>query len=305
MSKKTILQFVFFLTLLCTKSMYADEKPLRILELIPETWFEYPVIEPAIPDNYILGSEEINCCNIWGTKEDVEAFSKNIYHQVERPLFTLRHSYEIVQTGPESFSQEETIVEAFSRVGVKDINIIKLKWGEYPVLAIEGNMGGKPMRLALIGLNSPNRFVIHVTFISSSNEQDSSEIWKTFLRDTRPLDEKEFLKAMGMEMEEGYTFYRSGKAKVKAIAEKRKNDGKIAVKVEPITPNTSFRIIGFNESTMVTEWKNGEPCVEMLGEMVEKYSETGETITEAPIIIHTKFVDQFSIDPSSLEVLIQ
>ena len=108
-----------------------------------------------------------------------------------------------------------------------------------------------------------------------------------------------------MEMEEGYTIYRSGKAKVKAIAEKRNHDGKLAVKVEPLTPNTSFRIIGFHESTMVTEWKNGESCVEILGEMVEKYSETGETITEAPIIIHTQYVDQFSIDPSSPEVLIQ
>ena len=198
MSKKTIIQLVCLLILLCTKSMYAEEKSLRIQELIPETWFEYPAIEPALPDSYVLGPKEVYGYSIWGESKDVEAYCKTPNCETKRPIFLLRHAYDTIQTGPDSFSNEENISNVLGSIGVRNIQTTKLKWGNYPVLVVEGTNADKPIRFAMIGLNSPNRFVILIRFFSTANEEDSSEIWNTFLRDTRQLDEKEFIKALNL-----------------------------------------------------------------------------------------------------------
>ena len=297
MFKKTAVYFgVFALTLFYPKPISGGENNLRIQELIPEDWIEFPAISPAIPSNYVLGTLNETGHALWGTKEDIAIFT-GIESPIESELITLRHSWEVVQVGPTTFSLEKEIEQEFRRLGVKNLKMEKIKWGNYPVLSVEGlRPDGTSMHTAWVGLNSESGATILMNLYLPKNSDNSCPIWKNLLSHTRQLSEPEFFRAMGMDMKEGYTIYKTGSASLKVTVEKRIMDDLLAVMIEPLSPKTTYAIESVDEIPMVTEWKNGEPCTKIYGTMTEKDGKYGTCIVEYVISVFKKRIDNFSFD---------
>lgn len=277
---------------------FEEGEALKVTKLFPENWIEYPCVEPGIPGDYVLGILQKEDHILWGKRGDIMAFALDPSGEISEPLFVVKHSFEVMQTGPNAFSKEKEIKDLFSKQGIAIATAKKMKWGDYPLFVIEGKKkDGKGVMVALIGLNSPAGYVISVTLITTGDVKHSKKIWDDFLHNTRPLTEQERFIAKGMDMRDGYTIYKEGGAKLKAIAEKRTSDRKLAVKVEAKTSATSFQILDIQEGSMDSIWKRGEPCVRIFGRLTERSKSYGTIITDSVITVLVKNVDRFSFDP--------
>lgn len=278
----------------------------RIRELIPKGWLAYPAIDPAIPENYVGGSLETNhnfdeaSRILWGEKRDVEMFAKDQTAQIKHPVFYLRHASDFYQNGPNSFSGEKSIADLLKKSGVKNTKTEKMQWGEYPVLACENKLpDGSITRFAWIGVNSDGHVLMVNIFSpkpsSVQGEKQTQEVWDKFLHQSRQLEEREFFIARGMDMRDGYTNYTSGTASLKAIAEKRKSDDKLAVLIRPMSPGISFNISGVEEGLMGSKWKHLELCTKIYGQITEKNGNT-TNIIDVVITVLTKSVEEYSFN---------
>lgn len=173
----------------------------RICQLIPQGWLKFPSIDPAIPSDYTMGSNEKNFkyarnanAVLWGKEADLEGFLKDRSFPISSAIFMVRHSYDVAQTGVNSFSGEENLHDQYIQGGFKDVNIEKLNWGSYPVIVIESTWpNGVPSYCAWIGLNDDG-CVLMVMLIPSSSQTrlETVNIWKTFIQKTKQLDEPAF-----------------------------------------------------------------------------------------------------------------
>jgi len=300
--KTTLCSAILALNLLCTTNLISkvyepvsgEANNLRIQELIPEYWIEFPTIKPAIPSNYVSGELKKTGHVLWGTKEDIAVFSEN-GSLIKSELITLRHSPDVVQIGPTTFSGENKIESVFEQMGLTNLKMEKLSWGNYPVLAIEGiRPDGTPIHSAWIGLENGTTMFMNLYLPKKGDH--SCPVWKNLLYRTRQLQEPEFFRSMGMDMKDGYTVFKAGSASLKVMVEKRISDNLLAVMIEPLSPNTTYVIKNVNEVLMATEWKNGEPCAKIYGTMTEKDGKYGTWIDESTISVLTKKVTIFSFD---------
>jgi hypothetical protein len=87
---------------------------------------------------------------------------------------------------------DENIIANLTASGVKDVKLQKNKWGNYPVLALTGMAkGNSPMFTAFLGINSPDTWVIAITYKVPSGKghptDEEKKVWERFLNETKPL----------------------------------------------------------------------------------------------------------------------
>lgn len=277
----------------------------RIRQLIPDEWLYLPCIEPAIPSDYVASKPDrsfnYGMSILWGKEADFAKFMNDQIEAINSPLFRVQYSLNVAQTGPDSFSGEEDLKKELSNAKFKEFSIDKFKWGEYPVQAIRGvDPKGKPFYMTWIGLNSET-MVLMIHLIPSHDKAESDKVWDTFITKTKYLSEPACFIARGMDMQDGYTNYSSGTAQLKVYAEKRDSDGKLAIKVVPVSPNTTFAFSNIYEARMGSTWKYNEPCVKVSGIITEKSDKFGTNIIDSVITILTKPVKEFSFPTDESE----
>ncbi len=283
-----LLTFLIF----CTTSIHCNEKTPRILELIPESWIEYPAVEPALPPNYTMRIFDEMDCILWGTKDDLSVF-EDPESNIKSEVIALTHSWSVIQTSPTSLSIEKMLNQVVQQSGMRYVKTEKYMWGKYPVFAIDGiGPGGMEVHIAWVGLNSPQGMTMQMCLFLPKSKNGACPVWKTLLRKTKALSEAEFFRAMGMDMQDGYTLYRSGPASVKVTAEKRISDNLLAVKIEPTSDNTTFTINEVDEGFMASDWKFGHPCTKVFGVM----NGNDNLIVDSVVTVLTKEVENFSFD---------
>lgn len=289
--KYTIYLHVLAVMLFTTSLVSGTQKTLRIRELIPESWVICPAIEPAIPTHYVLA--EIGGHAVWGTKEDIAICEKEA-EKIQSELISFRHT-DVLQTGPNTFSMEKELEQTFVQMGVKEFKATKLSQGKYPVLAIEGlRPDNTRIHAAWVGLNSPDGLTIFMNLFLPRNFDKSPTVWNTLLAKTEQLNEADFIRAQGMDMQEGYTTYSLATASVKATVEKRISDSLVAVMIEPLSPMTTYEIENIEEYLMGTEWKYKEPCTKIFGKMKQSECKYGTIVDLTVITVLTKNVNEFS-----------
>ncbi|MCE5293865.1 MAG: hypothetical protein LLF94_04560 [Chlamydiales bacterium] len=292
--RKSVLYFCVFVALFSMNLVLAEQKPLRIQELIPENWMEFPAIEPAIPSNYILA--EVEGYTIWALKEDVANFEKGGEDLVTSTVIILRHTDGLKQTGPNSFSNVKEIKQTFKKMGMKNLKSKKLSWGSYPVFAVEGiRPDGTIMKAAWIGLNTEEGLVMFMRAFFPKNK-DINSIWSNFISNTKQLPEPDFFRAKGMDMQDGYTIYTYATAKVKVTAEKRISDGLLALKFEPLSSKTTYKVESTKEQLLDTNWKNKEPCIKIEGRLTQVDGYYGTLVNDMVLTVLPKQVTEFSFD---------
>lgn len=182
-------------------------------------------------------------------------------------------------------------------MGVRNPRVMKMQWGSYPVIAVEGVRPDRtPMFAAWVGLNSPQGTTVFMQLFQPKNSKNSRAFWYNFLRQTKQLDEYAFLKAMGMELHEGMTCFKTGNAVVTATVEHKKGDDVLYVLVVPENEETTFQLEGVEEDRMPTDWHQNEPCLRIIGTMIGHRGEFGTVISRPVITVLIKEVDAYSFD---------
>jgi len=314
-------QIIFFFScfLFLANCSWADEaitdqmhsEKLRIFELFPKSWLVLPSIEPAIPSDYIAGSnqEKFDYASsvYWGRKEDLELLKKYGPESLgdipfQSPVLKLDYSFSVAQTGPNSFLGEDQFEQQLQSMGFRDTSIKKTNWGNYPVLVVESTSDqNHSIVQGWIGLNNPEGAVMTVSIMHSpEKKEEMMKFWDRFIEFTRPLSERESFIAMGMDMRDGYTIWSTGTASLKVTAEKRKSDGKYAILVEPISSSTTFQLQDVMGALMGSRWKHKEPCVKVVGNVIEVNGNMTNHI-DTTITVLVKDVEEFSFNPDEKE----
>ncbi len=300
---RTITSTLFTVLTLSVASAHAgnvDDQSLRIQTLVPDSWIELPAIEPAIPSHFVAGEWSEFDRVLWGTQEDVAIFN-GIEAPIKSELISLRHSSDTVQIGPNEFSGERQLAQTLRQMGLKHVRVQKLRWGPYPVLALEAVApNGRILRNAWVGLNSENGWTIFFEHFAPQHDERCCRVWNNFLHNTVALGEYDTIRLHGQTLKDGYTIYKAATAKLRVTAERRRSDQLLAVMIEPLTPNTSYRANDIAQGQIGLQWKYGAPCTKIYGVTTEQDGKYGTSIVDGVITVLTKDVDTFSfdVDPS-------
>lgn len=289
-----ILKTVFFLTILFGIANADDVT--RLQELIPDHWVETPGLNFALPGDYKLYKDGMLARTYWCKEEDVETIERSSPN-LKNDLIEIDIG-QLKQTGPDTLMYEDKILDDFIQADIKWAKLNKYKWGTYPVFEIYGEAyNGAPVRMGWVGLNSPHGTTMLMILRSPKNRlKNEAPLWDNLIKDTTQLSEPEFFKAKGYDMQDGFTIFSNVTAKVKATVERRVSDGLMAIKLEPLTPNTSFEYSEVFEGLMGNEWKKNAPIVKIAGKLNEVNSKFGDITTSVVITVLIKDVQDFRID---------
>ncbi len=273
----------------------AEENVLRIQQLIPEDWVEFPAIEPAIPAHYVLGEYSATGHALWGTKEDIARFNFDPA-RITSELITLRFSSEVLQRGA-TFSCESELENMFKQFNVKDFKVKKYTWGMYPVLTVESlRSDGTKVNFGWIGLNSETGTTILINLLLPKDGEQSCSVWKDFLNKTKQLEAPDFFRALGMDMRDGYSTYRCGSASVKVTAERKISNNLLAIKIEPLSSKTTYNVDSIDQAVMTTDWRRGAQIAKISGTMRQEDGKYGSFVEGTVITVLIKDVEAFSFD---------
>jgi hypothetical protein len=246
---------------------------LRILELLPNL-ISPLAVDPGIPANFVAavpkGVLDLYDWIYWGPKDVLQAYFANPA-SLKEPILRVKLSANIVQKGPDSFSDEESL-KVLKKQDPKAFASIKTKWGNYPVHAIRTALDNRLIFMAWVGLNDPEAgWTLMFNLVYPDGEghpnKEDRQLWENLIKKTTQLQDQDYFKVYGQDLQEGYTLVNVHGAKLKILAEKRQPDGEVCVLVIPESPDVKFRYIGMQEGLMGATWKYGEPMLKVYGEI--------------------------------------
>lgn len=275
------------LTAIVLEDQQYAENDLRILELLPN--LVYPLaVDPCIPPDFIAlsprGTLDPYDWIYWGPKDVLKTYFENPA-SLKEPILRVKLSADVAQTGPKSFSVDSSL------------NPFESQWGDYPVLGARARIEGYLIFIALVGLNDPeggSTVMFNLVYPEGEDPNDEAQqLWENLLTKTTQLKDGDYFKALGQDLQEGYTLVDIGGAKLQVLAEKRQSDGVLQVVVIPDSSAVEFHYEDMMECLMGAQWKYGEPMVKVYGEIVVTRG-NGKCIITDVISIFFKTVPEFT-----------
>ena len=278
--KSTFIFVCFLVMCICSTNPYtitaSTDTNLRISELLP--YFCNPLaIDPFIPANFIAlspnGTLDPYDGIYWGPKDVLESYFENP-SSLNSPILCIRLSPNVIQTGINSFCASTLeLLKELEKLSPDDFESTTTRWGIYPIVTAKAKIEEKLHYIAWVGLNNMESgwtLIFNLVYPDkrvNPNEEDRA-LWENLLKKTTQLNNRDYFKAHGQDLHEGYTLVNVAGAKLKMIAEKRENDGQLQVVVIPETPNTEFNYFDMTECLMIAEWRHGDPMIKVHGEVV-------------------------------------
>ena len=286
MSKQTLLTiFLMAIVSSCSRTSISDDRgvkldvvekddvvesdivweDLRIQKLMPG-YMIFPAIEPYLPAHFIaLPHPEDPDTVYWGDKDVLKAYFENGISHLKSAIIRVDISPNVAQKDENSFSEEYSEVDLASQ-GVMNSVSSKWKWGIHPVMRLRGTIDDEEVNIAWIGLNHGGQ-VLCAALIYPPNQHVPSEedlnMWSDFLKKTKPLEEREFFKAHGQDLREGFTLVNVYGSVLRVSAEKRISDGKIQVIIMPEDNQISCKCLDVIQMLMEANWHFFEPIVKI------------------------------------------
>lgn len=294
------------LTAIALEETQEAKNELRILELLPNLLIPL-AIEPGIPEDFVAlspkGALDLYDWTYWGPEDVLKAYFENPA-SLKSPIIRVKLSSNTAQTGPHSFNGGND--EWLLKMKKEDpaFASIETKWGAYPILAVRTKIEDKLIFMAWVGLNDPSGWTLMLNLVYPEKKghptKKDRQLWESLLMKTTPLSHKNYFKACGQDLEEGYTLVNVGGAKLKMVAEKRQSDGMLQVVVIPESPGVEFHYISMMECLMGAEWKYGEPMVKVNGEIAVNNDNIHST-TDYVTSIFYKTVPEFSFKKEEID----
>ncbi len=296
----------FFLSFLLTFLIYntfifgggESESKLKILELLPGNLLVSIAIDPEIPSDFVAmsleGKLDIFDGVYWGQKQVLKSYFKDLKVLPKRPTFPKQPIF-LVKLGYASQQEVENPPTVDSNtlkeMGLTDWKVKKCNWGIYPVCVCEGSYN-KTVKLcmALVGLNDPNGWTMRFQIIFPETSADHARVlWENFIRNTKQLLGKEFLKVYGFTVEDGHTIFDKAGLKLKIVAEERESDKKVQLAFIPLDKGVTFKF---------KEVKSDQKLdmLQVQGTLQKKEKAT-ELIMDHIFYVSVKKVKTFSLDP--------
>lgn len=289
------------LTAMAPQDKQDVKNDLRILELLPNLLCPLAV-DPGIPADFVAlspnGILDPHDLIYWGPKDVLKAYFKDP-SSLKVPLIRVQLSACVAQTGPNSF--HKIFMEYLKKLKQEDpkgFASIETQWGDYPVIAIRAITEGQLNFTAWVGLNDPEAgwtLVFDLVYPDKKGHptKKDRQLWESLLTKTTQLQDGDYFKACGQDLQEGYTLVNVGGAKLKMLAEKRQSDGTLQVVVIPESSDVEFHYVDMMECAMGAKWKQGEPMVKVYGEIVVN-NKNLESTTNYVTSIFFKTVPEFS-----------
>lgn len=283
-----------------TEESQSAESDLRILSLLPS--LSSPLaVEPGIPDDFIALSPQGTLHPYewiyWGPRNVLKAYFENPA-SLKVPILRVKLSANTAQIGPHAFSDAKSL-ELLQKKDPYGFASIETQWGDYPILAIRTLVENRLIFLAWVGLNDPQAgwtLMFNLVYPDEDGHpnKEDRQLWERLIMSTTQLQDANYFKACGQDLQEGCTHVNAGGAKLKMLAEKRLSDGQIQVVVIPENPKVTFHYIDMTECLMGAKWRYGEPMVKVNGEVRFK-EEHFESTTNCITSIFFKTVPEFSL----------
>ena len=272
----------------------------RSQELLPD--LITPIgVEFALPSDYMAVGYHVepSLCDwvYWVPKDKVEAFQTD---SLQQAVIRVRLSANTIQTSPGLYTEEE-IRREMASAGVKVLAVEKLKWGSYPVVALEGEFSKHRGHVAWVGLNQPGGHVLNFhLFLPPQTPPTANDLklWNDLLHNTKGLSEQLFIQSQGQDMQEGYTVITLFAGTAKATAERRLSDQKVLVTLTT-SPHVEFTFDGIEMTRKGGgAWRFGDPIVKLAGTFTS--TQDNSSMTDSFISnIFIKDVEAFYIDPQT------
>lgn len=258
-------------------------RPLAVKLAIPDDFVvgPAPVILPrdkqvALPLNLASGV-------LWGTAETIRQINEQ--PEAKKPLisrgaFRVKMTPNIIQIEPKKFSfgDDESLKADLEKNGAKDIEIKRVMWGEYPVVAATFKLkDSTPQAICWIGVNN-NGFTLFISYVFPPNKSsyaDDFVVWNTFINNSSLLPPREFLKAQGYEFDEGTTTFSRARAKLKFTSQKVKGE-KTVILIEFLTNNTTCTVIEATRRTATEARSTRIDLVVEVDSSIEDIKASGE-----------------------------
>lgn len=271
----------------------------RLKKLIPQSWFDdmnIPMFNFALPSDYKLIAAGTPNKYFWckeGDKIDLSSKEANFKND------TIEISFNSNFSSISSNLTIENLIADNIKEGVKQAKLKKHSWGKVTVLEVNGELlNGALIRKAWIYLDPGGYKVVEMVLHCSKTKQTKQvPLWDNLMSHTTFLPKRHIYKLLGFDLEGGYTIFSEKTAKIKFYAQKRISDNLIAIKIEPLTPNTKFKYKYFKENQSITDKKIDYLEVDVAGAIKQKNSKS-ESIVSAERYIHVfvKVVEKFEFD---------
>ncbi len=296
-----------FAVLLCCNipSLFAEidnREELRCLQLIPA--LVCPIgVDFAIPNKFVALSPKVTPHPTdwiyWGPAEVLTQYFKNP-SSLNQPIIRLKLSTNVAQS-------ELNDKPNLKGSGLKLISSSQKEWGMYPLLEIEAKSRSNKIYTAWVGLNDCSGTTVMFNLVYPKHQPSNQDLafWNTFLEKTTQLPEQNLYLALGQDLQPGFTIVTCtaawNTAKIKAIAERRKQDDKLQVALIPISDNLEIECLETEECFKGGEWNAGKPLVKLHCQVIENVSENYTNHVSMVVSILEKSVDEFSFSKEDAE----
>lgn len=170
----------------------SQKQDLRIKKLLPINIPSPLNIEPAIPANFVAlspsGKLDINEWTFWGPEDVVNIYLKNA-HDLSKPIIGLKIGT-ITQKEIENPNRAE-FIKNLANLGVSNFRDVSVRWGNYPVYAVAGDVADQSIFIAWVGLNDPEGRTIKFQLLYPEKNRrpgpEDAKLWEDFLNNTKEI----------------------------------------------------------------------------------------------------------------------
>ncbi len=280
---------------------FEETRSPEVMYMFPDSKI-IPAVELALPKNFI-GSKSRNTEDdrvYWGSMNALTSFFLSHTVKKNQPIISVKIS---TNTKQKELSEENIkyfIDMILPKINLKHVKVQFLKWGSYPVVAMENKHQNETIMYAWVGLNAPDGETLLINYLFPNGKKHPTKeeraLWNKFLTETKELPLQFKWIVDGHDLHPGYTVVKLGETKFRIIAEKRKSDDKQLVVFQPLNDKTDFEYVEMSNGELESEWNKGAKVVKVKGKVKVDKKAFDETTT-----VMLKEVDDFSVTPEELK----
>lgn len=249
---------------------------------------------PATPDSPM----DVTYSVLWGTNDDIQSVYKDREYalkNLDAGLFSVRTAHSIFHEDSNGSGIGDKITLEHEKSGFQVLEPENLSWGPLPVFAARViTPKGTEIYSAWVDLRM-NHQMLHIAFFPPKDDLAKARakiVWNKFLYETKPLPRKDFLRLIGVEMEEGHSIFTRDGITMEGFCEMNADTGEIRVFLKPLVEDVDFEVYHIDQ-VHVEDFPT--KCVKLTLAAVQKKESKVERAANFSMTLNPKPVVHFSL----------